>query len=862
MTSMILCAQLAVVLPREAGKLVPALQQPSEATRKELRKRADRLLSKQHNTWTGSAARRALLIWGLLELEGDAFDESLDPVLKGSLQGLNSSNSIPLLAPMAQAAAVLPKPRATRFLNALAKVAAEFFLDEVYLDCGPAFKAALYGLAESSLSGTLKLRSRVNGRMVSSLVFVDILAATTPVGEEIPESVDHWLAAFLNNPEVYRAKSTGRVIAALPAARREALLLSVPSLLFLWSEHCDTDALCQTLLASCPAVLRNMEDEGELEERLRAIGPRLCGPLMEILTPAKAVRLMTRHLFWRVLLSMPPSEELADFAAQKMALEDDELAAMAAFLLSQHPVELACPRAVDACLEGNSNVRMWGARVLRALSWRHDVRGELERLTKEALPTRVLAVFADALRPVEERLDDLRGFQEGAFLHEDARESVLGEEWALFRRETEYAQLGRRYIPLERWSRAVRRQWDEGVAMSAAFYVRRFTSKDEDYLDELRENVLGQNALWAAAHVLRQSGVKDNEALYVWLCKQQGASMELHQEALFSKGSLHALAVQGLGEAGEESLPFLLTLLKSKKGKERELAARALSVSGLKQAVRPLQDALKTERAKGARAAIELALQACDPFIADEVPLLGVYRADEVLRPNEGLEQLRGILYEPATQASWVRLCDLLERLAQAGVAQMALDTLTKDVLARWPLKERILPWGWSDEESVWNAVKGSKASADEVWVPVARLMDEEDRRAFLTHWLPIHQKGARARKLTPALVGEFVDEVVRVWFWCQEHGAPLDKLRLRFDGGSAGHYQISSTKSTRLDLWMGFGVRLSRTGARREDEGGPQGPGLRTVKLALSVGHPLRAQHSMTSRQRLLDIKDLLGEA
>ena len=72
--------------------------------------------------------------------------------------------------------------------------------------------------------------------------------------------------------------------------------------------------------------------------------------------------------------------------------------------------------------------------------------------------------------------------------------------------------------------------------------------------------------------------------------------------------------------------------------------------------------------------------------------------------------------------------------------------------------------------------------------------------------------------------------------------------------GSSSGAFDVgASVDVASLELVAGFGARVGRQNARKEDVAAEHG--LRFLRCRIPKKHPLREQHKMTPAQRYLDL-------
>jgi hypothetical protein len=363
----------------------------------------------------------------------------------------------------------------------------------------------------------------------------------------------------------------------------------------------------------------------------------------------------------------------------------------------------------------------------------------------------------------------------------------------------------------------------------------------------------------AALTVMRHQPIKPLRDLYLMSVGQAALPLEVHLKALEGGTSqMQSVASQEIAQAGAQALPSVLALLKARKGATRAAAARTLALMPTAEAVDALRAALDKERSAKIKPMLQAALEVCDPARRRLKEMgragQGFYELAAPLELRQGMEELRAVLYEPPTAVSWMRLCDLVQRLHQQGQAQPALDYLKGHNLERWPWEQRLTPWGWQDDPAL--ASLGQPGQGEmRWWVPVS-LLTTPAREDFLDEALPQIQKRAHRRKLPRDQVDLFLKWVETSWFWCQDNDIPIEELEVRLDGGA---YQgMSRPDATALELRHGFAVSLARlpcyTGTIAD-------AGLRWARVPLPRGHLLRSRHQLSPHQAHLWLNEVLDQ-
>lgn len=362
------------------------------------------------------------------------------------------------------------------------------------------------------------------------------------------------------------------------------------------------------------------------------------------------------------------------------------------------------------------------------------------------------------------------------------------------------------------------------------------------------------DAEMARALVMHQP-VKHIERLYKDGCAKAVMDKACHLRML-EHGAAQKLAGRMLGQFGEEAVDDLLPLLEARKAAVRTAAATALMIAGSPRAVAPLRAALKKDRSSKVKEALQRALERCDARLKASAQEMkggwGVYKLGSPFETSWGVEQLRAILYEAPTHDSWVRLCDLLERFRQAGALMLALDYLGDGQVDRWPEEMRALPWGWREGEDALR-VLGTQHEP-RFWMPVSAMLHVAQREPFLNAAQRALERKSHHRKLPRALVPDFLAWVDTSWSWCEEHGVGLDKLQVRLDGGAKRG--MGRPGSTRVELWRGFGVMVSRGPAF---SGNTAKEGMRWVRVNIASDDPLRDLFNARPGSQGLDLLSAL---
>ncbi len=373
---------------------------------------------------------------------------------------------------------------------------------------------------------------------------------------------------------------------------------------------------------------------------------------------------------------------------------------------------------------------------------------------------------------------------------------------------------------------------DEQVSWGMAGIL---TATQEAWYKGALETVLLTEKLKAAKELYdkaMQDGLTLTSAVHLRVLQEGTVTMQRH-------------ATRALSEQGGAHLEDLCDLLRSRKGGVRSAVAQTLELIGDSKAQAALRQALEKEKSAKVKPLLQAALEACDPKMVRLKEQMrggmGIYRLEEPLEPREGLEALRAILYEPPTPISWARLCDVIARMQTVGMAEAALDYLSDEALERWPLAQRVLPWGWDKEPGL--ARLGQKGEGDWTWWLPVSMLTTPARGELFEAALPVLEHRARKRKLPVEQVDLWLRWIERAWFWCQENDMSLEVLEAQLDGGS--YHGMSRPPTSCLKLVHGFAVCLTRepcyTGETAEG-------GIRWVRVPLGKGHILRSKFKVDS--------------
>lgn len=849
-----LTALLAQHLGREAGALAPKLAANDPAAIRELQRRTQKNIN-DHSTLSPNQQRRFLLAFALLDHLGDALPADHDHVLRRALPGLSDTLFMALGDPLRAALDKLPPERREPLRRALLHVAftnlhhlparhtglLPWLPDEARDEliallqhhATDAPVRLLHGVPRSSIQLLASLQEVQGDLTAPPWVEPLLLSELKQLDSDVQNT---WL-----HPDLARATQLlpeDRLLALLTPLRR--LPANAPAL-------CTTPALARLALQRRPRngpPWANVNLFTHLSQQ-----PHTHAPLVEALLhndPDKA----------NIWTSLHPHLIDPAHLLSLLHCDDPDIAQHCAVKLTGLSHALAAEPTLQHLLHTQHRpARLLCARALRTWSLTADMTSHLHVALASADQQDLRAILLDAARDPHERLQQAWTQHQHLLQQEptppdlkkanDVKQIRIGQQYAYNRLRPN----------LEILLQALRARWDEPGALLLALEA---VPQDKEFAREYLQNI---DALFGAAlppaltlWLDQGRGHEYHWELFTWL-NQRAAPTDAAVMTAFLHGDKPAAegALQRLAARGEAVIPTLSALLREGAPKQRVLAARALGALGLKSAAPALRDALAAERAKAPREALQQALQSCDPTlrrIQQASRDLGVYDPHQPLRLNDGLEQLRALLYEDTSLLAWVRLCDLLERLDAIGALSLGVDYLTDDALARWPDEHRVAPDGW-DQRPLLRALP--KHTPETPWFPLARLTRPGHWDTELKPALDLLEKGTRSRRFSQDLVSIFLQETRRAWRWCEAQGAPLDKLELRVDGGAIAKNFVTTSQTTAMELWQGFGVTLQRRPIRKEGEGGP--PGLRYARVALPARHPLRDQLGMVGHTRYFEL-------
>ncbi len=367
--------------------------------------------------------------------------------------------------------------------------------------------------------------------------------------------------------------------------------------------------------------------------------------------------------------------------------------------------------------------------------------------------------------------------------------------------------------------------------------------------------------LWTEAlrWLILKGHTKGLDHTLTWLHQQGHHAPRVHLALLGTGKKTHLEpALEALWGSGSEITAAVIDMLGGSKAGQRLAAVRYLQPLGDPQAIAAMKARHKVERAKAVKEALDAALSQA-PDVPRHPLDEGAYKAGETLALRQGLEALRAMLHDKTLMrkpnlATWVRLCDHLERMRLHGHAELAIDYGRDIIIDQIPDELRVMPWNWQQHDELSQLCT---ASHKKTWVPMAFFIDPTSRNQLFDAILPTLEVPPEGYDTVYCTLqrdhaDKFVTTVLKGWMWCFERKLPLANLQVRYNSGQSG-----LGKSTTLDLLHGFGVELWRpwTDSNRSFSSS----GIRTAQVRVPSNHPLRQKHDMTRHLRHLDIRKFL---
>lgn len=351
----------------------------------------------------------------------------------------------------------------------------------------------------------------------------------------------------------------------------------------------------------------------------------------------------------------------------------------------------------------------------------------------------------------------------------------------------------------------------------------------------------GQRLLEYQAHQLRHGMASHPTLAMETLVRRSGLRFPEALRALLRHGSgelREALLRCLVQEDQQEATAVLLPLLQESQAELREIAAHGLGLLQVPQAQDALRQALPQEKSQKVLKALQQALHQQDSQDASN----GTYAWEERFTTNDLLQELRHLLYQDPSPLQWARLCDVLDRLHQAGQAALGVDYLQRGQHPAALAEHCERPWHWTPDSPM--ALLG--LPNQRTWITVAAFRAEHTRAHFLAQVLPTIQKPRAHKRLDPQQAPDFFLEVLaQGWAVTRQEGISPELLHLRLDGGQAS-MTSSATLVPSLELLHGFGVLLHQATATR-CYGGSHNTHLARFSLKLPPRHPLRVRADTT---------------
>jgi len=400
------------------------------------------------------------------------------------------------------------------------------------------------------------------------------------------------------------------------------------------------------------------------------------------------------------------------------------------------------------------------------------------------------------------------------------------------------------------WLAVLRRNNDDDALALAIDRLESFGDAWVPHVAAAVEEVFGADRMMAAACGLvlgdrpaRRAGV------FRWLGAREQTPSEVLLAGVRDRGSaVRYAAAAGLRRRGPKVAPALLALLADEAAHVREGAAMALRFVGGTAAVAPLRAAAAVETVGFVAAALRRAAHYCDPSTTgppdEEVVHFGAYDLDDATVASVVLSELRELLNDvDQSVESWVRLCNIIERLRTAGAVEVAQDYLSFYGVEAWSAAWRLAPFEWAEHPGLLAVCARSRQA--QPWVTLDALV-----AGRMTGFLMSFQRRAN---LVPTEDGRrlFLDAVQAGWSFCREHGLHPSWLRVQVGGAFANERGVR--EHLELQLFRGFGIRIGSVS-------GVVQPGAWITAFAVDVPaeHPLQRTH-LLGLNRSLALHDLL---
>ena len=461
---------------------------------------------------------------------------------------------------------------------------------------------------------------------------------------------------------------------------------------------------------------------------------------------------------------------------------------------------------------------------------------QIERRREKADTKLSLALqrwFPDAY-PWGARAVSLRG--------QDPRKILLCVVDRIAARPDAFATFSSHKVIQKNWLAVLKHARREPLAIVAALEVAEIMGSQtpNEHMRALLE-LFGPQLYDAAIALVMRDRPARRVVLYQWL----GREVDRTPLALLLKGivdrkrEVRDAATAGFRHRGRSAsdTEALLALLASPEAHAREGAARALRFSAGAEALAPLRASLAEERVGFVEKAIRRAIHICDPDTSGPMPgeevHCGTYDWRAPFDASAGLAELRELLNDDEqSPQSWVRLCNIVERLRDAHSLALARDYIGFYGLESWSPSQRVAPFEWYGDPQLMDLC----VSVQHEWVTLQSLV-----AGRLAPYLEACFEQARL-DVTADARALFLRCVDVGWRFCEEHGLAVAHLRVAVRFALANPSGVVSGHS--LVLHQGFGLRMTRG---QVEIGARPAPEAAHFEVNVPGDHPLR-------RTQLLD--------
>ncbi len=633
----------------------------------------------------------------------------------------------------------------------------------------------------------------------------------------------------------YPRAALGQLIPWLEATDREALLVDFAQALLPFLYLHPTRAV----LSACMRSLRSPQDQARAALVLVNLQAAGWHTFLKLLRDAPT---SWRQLGWS-FCALHPDSPTAAYCLEMMAVGDEEDRHLASQTLAMMPAALVSTAQLWALLEDERlEVRAAAVTVLEA--WATEApwsKVALDALGKErdpGLEARLAALCED---PTERFLQAWAGFE--SWLQQGTQEPSLQHIWRQALAQMEAAPVTSTSVR-RGWLEALREHRLQPAAWAATVALALRSAQHAPHLLGALHRTLGTATLPCIEVVLtpKTHELAGSASVYHWYYAHGGQRLQTHLWALaHDLAPLQERAAAALSEQGPEVIPHVLPLLESPQIHGRTAAAWCLELLAQPSLLPILHAALDQETSARVSTALQGALEACTP---DDPHPASVIPTDT----NTALASLRSVLHSPATKASWVHLCGLVDLMRARGDLDIALDYIHAHNPERWPASLRVRPWGWGVLPDL-AELAAEPAAMD--WTPFHTLEGPQGK-AFLA--------AGADRNIPHEAVTLFAEAVERCWVWCRQHRAPRARLSVNVRW-THPHGQTSA-----LRLWRGFGVQLTHLASSAD---GPRPAHVAAAYLDIASeprlrrAFVLRGHRDQTLRDpsRRLDLKALILE-